>query len=64
MWPAIFLVPFEVIVFAGSSHKAGIFSKQKRIRRVHLSNKKNRRCLGFIIGDYTTQLYKDYSNPI
>ena len=28
-----------------------------------LSNEKNLRCLGYI-GDYTTQLYRDYNEPL
>ena len=33
-------------------------------QKSQLSNEKNPDCLGYIIGDYTTQLYRDYNKPL
>ena len=32
-------------------------------KQSHLSNEKKRGCLGYI-GDFTTQLYRDYNKPL
>ena len=35
----------------------------KKMEEAHLSNENNPGCLGYI-GDYTTQLYRDYNKPL
>ena len=50
-------VPFDLNGLGGNScHGLGLSKKQ-------LSNEKNPGCLGYI-GDYTTQVYRDYDKPL